>query len=230
MEKSESEKRAVTVHCGELPWARQLGTGGHDTNWCTWMTHEAMRQGLRKAISCKGKCLSVLFTGWEKVLSLKFLLGIAYEFLHFRGNFMTVGPLVRQLAAECLGASCDILGKQTVGGNDLVWALWLGQWALGWKITQVRTMELNVKDPISSPCLFVLCLSYIIIPSSSLHYDDNLQCLHLRIYWKEQMMVQTNVFPTEGPQNAHGPISEEITCSTASLKNVLHMQHWTATS
>lgn len=101
---------------------------------------------------------------------------------------------------------------------NLVCFLLLGQWALGWKITQVRTMELNVKDPISNPCLFVLCLSYTIIPSSPLHCDDNLQCLHLRSYWKQQMMIQNNVFPVEGPQSAHGPISEEITCSTARLK------------
>lgn len=32
------------------------------------------------------------------------------------------------------------------------------------------------------------------------------------------MMIQNNVFPVEGPQSAHGPISEEITCSTARLK------------
>ena len=100
-----------------------------------------------------------------------------------------------------------------MGESELVGALLLDQWALGWKATQVKRVELNAKDLISSAHHFVPCLAYVINPSSSLHCDHNLQFLHLRTYWKWKMMVQNILFLIEGWQSMDSPLSEYIICS-----------------
>lgn len=101
-----------------------------------------------------------------------------------------------------------------MGESELVGALLLDQWALGWKATQVKRVELNAKDLISSAHHFVPCLAYVINPSSSLHCDHNLQFLHLRTYWKWKMMVQNILFLIEGWQSMDSPLSEYIICSS----------------
>ena len=118
--------------------------------------------------------------------------------------------------------------------SELAGALLLDQWALGWKATQVKRVELKAKDLISSAHHSVPCWSYIIIPCSSLHCDDHLQFLHLRTYWKWKMMVQNSIFLTEGWQSIASSQNKSFVptiifcCFSLCEAQLLQLKNWPA--